>query len=64
MDYPILDRTAFLIERADMLCSLPPKNPMERLLLSTHALVEEQRILSALLTASLLDSHTLKLSCR
>lgn len=62
MDYPILDRAVFLIERSDISCALPPRNPTERLLLTAQAAIEEQRIFSALLACSLLDGHTLKLS--
>ena len=61
MEYPILDRVAFLTERSDVPRALPSQNPMEQMLLTT---MKEQQMLAELLIYTLLGNQTLKLSCR
>lgn len=66
MDQTILDRTTFLIERADIPPALSPQNPAENILSSTAVTLMERQILSAFLSGLFLggSNHTLKFSCR
>ena len=56
MEYPILDRIAFLVERSDIPCALPTQNPAEQRLLSV---MEDQKMLLALLVCSLIENQIL-----
>ena len=56
MEYPILDRIAFLAERSDVPHALPSQNPAEQRLLSVK---EDQKMLLALLICSLIENQTL-----
>ncbi len=66
MDQNILNRTTFLIERADVPRSVPPQNPENAPLDSVADVMLEQQLLTAFMAGMLFGSsaYTLKFSCR
>ena len=66
MDQNILNRAAFLIERADVPRSVPPQNPEKAPLDSISGVMLEQQLLAAFMAGILLGSsaYTLKFSWR